>query len=850
MLCARIFAYLNYLTPKSRKEILELLVNGLKRLEYRGYDSAGVAVDSPDSKGVTIVKKNGKVQALEDEISSLEDKLDFDSITDCHVGISHTRWATHGVPSERNAHPQRSDDEGSFVVIHNGIVTNYKDIKVFLAKKGYTYESDTDTEVIVKLVHHIYHQHPNYSFREVVEHAISQLEGAFALCFKSTHFPGECVATRRGSPLLVGIKTKTRLATDHVPILYSKDPEQIAHSGKAEKTDHRPHGRELPLLPRTDSTSEFQPLEDKEVEYFFASDASAVIEHTNRVIFLEDDDVAAVKDGRLSIHRLRRSLDDPHAREITTVKMEIQQIMKGNYSSFMQKEIFEQPESVVNTMRGRMRFDSQSVILGGIKARRSSTFVDSSVRSGFRRSDEVARYLFCPSDTGVTFGSWCPLERTSSSWLCDDRVHFSSRFDMMKQNIPPRWFLSLELEKVIGQFRRTFNIVVSSTCPPRSFLPALCRIFLDECAPDNVLEVTARAITYYLDVSAECTRRIVAMEGAVKAICNRLVVTEMSSRTSKDLAEQCIKVLELICTREAGAVFEAGGLNCVLSLISEHGVHVHKDTLHSAMTVVSRLCTKMEPADSNLPSCVEALSSLLTHDDPHVADGALRCFASLSDRFAFVSHCRITKWLFVMSKTYPFYISRFTRRGVDPAPLADHGLVKELLCRLSNAAGPIPSNVPSGQRSSSLHYAACFGRPSIAKVLLQHGANPDLRDEDGKTPLDKARERVDVGHREVQAILQSPVCSDEVARRCSVLHIHRYRFMIIVAFQDDEDGHLVVLQIIEDLMAKAREIFLDHFARLGVFCKVAQLAAVSSSTPEPHPKLPENVRLVLYLYES
>ncbi|BES94933.1 Glucosamine-fructose-6-phosphate aminotransferase [Nesidiocoris tenuis] len=361
-----IFAYLNYLTPKSRKEILELLVNGLKRLEYRGYDSAGVAVDSPDSKGVTIVKKNGKVQALEDEISSLEDKLDFDSITDCHVGISHTRWATHGVPSERNAHPQRSDDEGSFVVIHNGIVTNYKDIKVFLAKKGYTYESDTDTEVIVKLVHHIYHQHPNYSFREVVEHAISQLEGAFALCFKSTHFPGECVATRRGSPLLVGIKTKTRLATDHVPILYSKDPlipdpEQIAHS------DHRPHGRELPLLPRTDSTSEFQPLEDKEVEYFFASDASAVIEHTNRVIFLEDDDVAAVKDGRLSIHRLRRSLDDPHAREITTVKMEIQQIMKGNYSSFMQKEIFEQPESVVNTMRGRMRFDSQSVILGGIK---------------------------------------------------------------------------------------------------------------------------------------------------------------------------------------------------------------------------------------------------------------------------------------------------------------------------------------------------------------------------------------------------------------------------------------------------------------------------------------------------
>lgn len=147
-------------------------------------------------------------------------------------------------------------------------------------------------------------------------------------------------------------------------------------------------------MPRSESTSEFQPLEDKEVEYFFASDASAVIEHTNRVIFLEvrirahthtldpiassrgkfkylvsrqDDDVAAVKEGALSIHRLRRCMDDPHAREITTLKMEIQQIMKGNYEYFMQKEIFEQPESVVNTMRGRLNFQDNSVTLGGIK---------------------------------------------------------------------------------------------------------------------------------------------------------------------------------------------------------------------------------------------------------------------------------------------------------------------------------------------------------------------------------------------------------------------------------------------------------------------------------------------------
>jgi len=132
--------------------------------------------------------------------------------------------------------------------------------------------------------------------------------------------------------------------------------------------DHRPVGHEVPILPRRESTAEFQPLgENSEVEYFFASDASAIIEHTNRVIFLEDDDVAAVKDGNLSLHRLKRLLDDTHAREITTLKMEIQQIMKGNFSSFMQKEIFEQPESVVNTMRGRVNFDDEIVILGGIK---------------------------------------------------------------------------------------------------------------------------------------------------------------------------------------------------------------------------------------------------------------------------------------------------------------------------------------------------------------------------------------------------------------------------------------------------------------------------------------------------
>ncbi|KAF5296044.1 hypothetical protein FQA39_LY12666 [Lamprigera yunnana] len=361
----RIFAYLNYLTPKSRKEILELLVNGLKRLEYRGYDSAGVAIDCPDQKDMSLIKKTGKVKLLEDEINQRSEELRVNDLSDNHCGIAHTRWATHGVPSEVNSHPQRSDENHSFVVVHNGIITNYKEVKTFLQKKGYYFESETDTEVIAKLIHHFYTQHPKYSFRELVEQVVQQLEGAFALCFKSKHFPGECVATRRGSPLLIGIKTKSQLATDHIPILYGKGRNvYIGFIGE----EHRPHGRtDIPTLSRVESTSEFQPLEDKSVEYYFASDASAVIEHTNRVIYFEDDDVAAIKQGALSIHRLRRSMDDPHAREITIVKMELQQIMKGNYDYFMQKEIFEQPESVINTMRGRVNFENQTVTLGGIK---------------------------------------------------------------------------------------------------------------------------------------------------------------------------------------------------------------------------------------------------------------------------------------------------------------------------------------------------------------------------------------------------------------------------------------------------------------------------------------------------
>lgn len=177
------------MTPKTRREVLELLVTGLKRLEYRGYDSAGVAIDTDDGKGIVLIKQTGKVKILEDAIAEQLLGHDLDSPVISHCGISHTRWATHGPPSELNSHPHRSDLENTFVVVHNGIITNYKDIKKFLEKRGYFFESETDTEIIAKLVHHLYMQHPSYSFRELVEQVIVQLVSYVRLILS-------CVLTR------------------------------------------------------------------------------------------------------------------------------------------------------------------------------------------------------------------------------------------------------------------------------------------------------------------------------------------------------------------------------------------------------------------------------------------------------------------------------------------------------------------------------------------------------------------------------------------------------------------------------------------------------------------------------
>ncbi|KAA0713669.1 Glutamine--fructose-6-phosphate aminotransferase [isomerizing] 1 [Triplophysa tibetana] len=355
-----IFAYLNYHVPRTRREILEVLIKGLRRLEYRGYDSAGVGIDGGNGKQletkpntIHLIKQTGKVKALDDEILR-QQELDLDVEFDVHLGIAHTRWATHGVPSPVNSHPQRSDKNNGLLPKAIPINNNtYLLLKSFLPTTP-GFESETDTETIAKLVKYLYDNRENddITFATLVEQVTQQLEGAFALVFKSVHYPAEAVVTRRGGPLLIGVRCDHKLSTDHIPILYRS-------AAKDKKTCN--------TIPRMDQDTCLFPVDDKAVEYYFASDASAVIEHTNQVIFLEDDDVAAVSDGRLSIHRIKRTAGDHPARAIQTLQMELQQIMKGNFSSFMQKEIFEQPESVVNTMRGRVNFENNTLILGGLK---------------------------------------------------------------------------------------------------------------------------------------------------------------------------------------------------------------------------------------------------------------------------------------------------------------------------------------------------------------------------------------------------------------------------------------------------------------------------------------------------
>ncbi|XP_018652568.1 family C44 unassigned peptidase (C44 family) [Schistosoma mansoni] len=373
-----IFAYLNYQVPVTRQVIINTLLNGLHRLEYRGYDSAGLAVDAvcPEQDDLStndgshktfirVVRCKGKVASLGQAVKEFLTDHDFpNELITTHVGIAHTRWATHGEPNEVNAHPQRSGPDNGFVVVHNGIITNHIDLRALLSRRGYIFESETDTEVIPKFMQMIYDSHKEnpITFLEVVELVAQQLEGSFALATKSCYYPGECVVARRGSPMLVGIKSPHELTMNHIPVFYKPNTSNTKYNVRPLSNDGHVELGDSSM----EQVTHFLSGADghREIEFFFASCASALIEHTDKVIFLEDDDVAAVRNGQLTIHRLSRSASA--TREVVTLQMELQQIMKGNYDYFMQKEIFEQPESVLNTMRGRIKFDMNTVKLGGL----------------------------------------------------------------------------------------------------------------------------------------------------------------------------------------------------------------------------------------------------------------------------------------------------------------------------------------------------------------------------------------------------------------------------------------------------------------------------------------------------
>ncbi|KAL5604339.1 hypothetical protein BROUX41_002311 [Berkeleyomyces rouxiae] len=376
-----IFGYVNYLVEKDRKCILDTLVNGLSRLEYRGYDSAGLAVDGDKKNEVMAFKEVGKVAKLKQLIE--EEKPDLTKVFDSHAGIAHTRWATHGPPSRVNCHPHRSDTTWEFSIVHNGIITNYKELKTLLSSKGFKFETDTDTECIAKLAKYIYDQHPTIGFTDLAKAVIQELEGAYGLLIKSVHYPHEVIAARKGSPLVIGVKTSRRMKVDFVDVEYADDntplPAETASQNAAMKknagsvlspgTSGLLAAPDKSLLHRSQSrafmTDDGMPMP---TEFFLSSDPSAIVEHTKKVMYLEDDDIAHIHEGSLNIHRLKKNDGSSNVRSIQTLELELQEIMKGKFDHFMQKEIFEQPESVVNTMRGRLDVKNNNVTLGGLRS--------------------------------------------------------------------------------------------------------------------------------------------------------------------------------------------------------------------------------------------------------------------------------------------------------------------------------------------------------------------------------------------------------------------------------------------------------------------------------------------------
>ncbi|KAJ5613847.1 hypothetical protein N7528_007501 [Penicillium herquei] len=354
-LLSGIFGYVNHCTEKKRSYILDVLLNGegLSRLEYRGYDSSGLVVDGDSGLDVLVFKEVGKVAQLRGLIESSAPKMDIKYET--HVGIAHTRWATHGPPSRMNCHPHRlfiirSDKKWEFAVVHNGIITNYKELKAFLLSEGLSFETDTDTECISKLAKYIHSQRQDIGFIELVRTVVARLQGSFGMLIKSSSYPHQVIATRKGSPLIIGIRIPNNSHTEGVEIF---------------NTDRVPLNTPLNCENNTPSLLDGEhSLIPKAAEFFLSSDASAIIEHTRQVIYLQDNDIAHIWRGQVKIVKTADAESKLGClRKVETINLQLQDIMKGSYNHFMQKEIFEQPESVASTMRGRLNDRHKKITL-------------------------------------------------------------------------------------------------------------------------------------------------------------------------------------------------------------------------------------------------------------------------------------------------------------------------------------------------------------------------------------------------------------------------------------------------------------------------------------------------------
>ena len=276
-----------------KREAYPIIIKGLQRLEYRGYDSAGIALQN---NGLNVYKKAGKVSDLVEHVK--------DSSLEGHIGMGHTRWATHGEPNDRNAHPHLSES-GKLCIIHNGIIENYAPIKEELKKRGHTFKSDTDTEVLIHLIEDI-QNNSGSSLDEAVRLALCEVVGAYAIVVMSALEPDRLIAARKGSPIVLGIG---------------------------------------------------------ENEFFVASDATPIVEYTKTVVYLNDGEMAIMHGSDLTVKTIGNVVKTPYIQEL---EIKLEMLEKGGFEHFMLKEIYEQPRSILDSMRGRVDAQKGIVKLGGI----------------------------------------------------------------------------------------------------------------------------------------------------------------------------------------------------------------------------------------------------------------------------------------------------------------------------------------------------------------------------------------------------------------------------------------------------------------------------------------------------